>query len=812
MKPQYLLLTSLLAFSTHAYADVIALYANTNVASTAASSTAVSSQVNGAAPVTGVTAGAIAGSGLNANGTQFFLRNQFGASLWVSGSSPTAAGPASSDLWLGVNNQNWGAVASPVSSAHYLEFTVTADTGLTLDMANLTFDWQAGINNQTNTANFGYQLFASKDGGAYAPVGTAGSKLVGNALGASTDWGAISNENIDLNSLDGANTVTFRLAMNNPLNTTAGSYVQFLRNIMVNGVVIFGDSDDDGLPDAWEQTIISHAAGQIPPVIVTLADIKGPFDAPSTSDYDLDGSSDSAEHVAVTNPTDSDSDDDNLPDGVETGTGVWAGMLDRGTSPKDSDTDDDGLADDKENNSGIWVALNNTGTDPLRADTDGDGFSDYAETNDGTTIDLISPGTNPNLEDTDGDTIYDRLEIRAGTNPFQSSSKLAPGDLAMIGADDFTYTDGAFSSQNGGSGFDFDNNPLNDPFVGHTTLKSDWDSHFGSTLAFSGGKLTTSNSGVIREFNGTGEGNAINGDESIGAITPSADSKVVYFRSDITRGAGVTWTGMSSFEFGSERLFFGVPNGVGLSGQREFGIEQSGVGSSFRASSPILPITGQAYTIVAKIDLENDLLSLWVNPDLTKTEAENPVYVTRAYTTDASITRIRLGSGGSSSTPTSWDHVVVARQWSAIGIFPGVAGNDYTAWIGGYPGASGATGFTEDADKDGVVNGVEAYFGTDPSAVSQGLTQSFQSGGVFKFRHTKSNQLPSDVTGSYQWSTDMINWHTSGQTNVGGVTTTVSSVTITDNASPALDEIEVSATVTVGATSKLFVRVLSSQP
>ena len=36
------------------------------------------------------------------------------------------------------------------------------------------------------------------------------------------------------------------------------------------------DSDNDGLPDLWENTIIAHAAAQDPPVTLALADIKGP--------------------------------------------------------------------------------------------------------------------------------------------------------------------------------------------------------------------------------------------------------------------------------------------------------------------------------------------------------------------------------------------------------------------------------------------------------------------------------------------------------------------------------------------------------
>jgi hypothetical protein len=238
MKTKYLPIVSLLVFSASAEAAVLALYGNTNAGGTAASSTSPTSQSNAAAAVANLTTSSISGSGLNGNFGSFFLRNQFGANLWITGSSPSGAGSASSDLWIGVNNQNWGTVGAAVSSAHYLEFTLTADVGKTLDLTNLTFSWQTGINNQTSILDFGYQLFASSNGGSYASVGSAGTKSVSNALGTSTDWGTHSSENIDINALDGANTVTFRLAMSNPINTTAGSYVQFFRDVTVNGSVV----------------------------------------------------------------------------------------------------------------------------------------------------------------------------------------------------------------------------------------------------------------------------------------------------------------------------------------------------------------------------------------------------------------------------------------------------------------------------------------------------------------------------------------------------------------------------------------------
>lgn len=575
--------------------------------------------------------------------------------------------------------------------------------------------------------------------------------------------------------------------------------------------VLPADSDSDGILDSWENVIIDHAALQVPAVTLTLTDIKGPNDAPVTSDYDSDGATDATEYANSSDPTNPDTDTDTLLDGVETGTGIWVSLSNRGTSPIDTDTDNDGLWDDYEINSGIWVSSTDTGTSPHKADTDGDGFMDIVESNDGTTIDLVSPGTNPNLADTDGDTFYDRLEIRVGTDPFQSSSVITPGDLTVIGTDDFNYADGPFSSQNGGSGFDFDNNALNDPFIGHTTLKSDWDVFSGTSAKFEGGKLFTAESGVIREFNGDLEGTAVNGDEYVGAVKPDGDSKVVYFRADMTRGAEATWSGMSSFDFGSQRLFFGVPWTAGPSGQREFGIEVSGVSTSFRSSNPINPLTGQTYTIVAKLDFENDLLSLWVNPDLTKTEMENVPYLTRAYTEPQWSTRAMLSSGGPAATPSSWDNFVVARHWSAVGTFVGVTPNNYTTWIGSYPGATGATGFSQDADNDGIANGVEAFFGTDPSVATAGLTQISHNGAAFKFRHSRTNMLPSDVTASYEWSTDLVNWNSSDQTDASGVTAVISSSTVVNNSHPALDEIEVTATVTAGITGKIFVRLLTNQ-
>ncbi|MCH2061296.1 MAG: hypothetical protein MK183_11775, partial [Verrucomicrobiales bacterium] len=57
--------------------------------------------------------------------------------------------------------------------------------------------------------------------------------------------------------------------------------------------------------------------------------------------------------------------------------------------PEDGDSDNDGLPDSVETNTGIFVSGNNTGTDPLNPDTDGDGWMD------GNEIELGSSPLNP---------------------------------------------------------------------------------------------------------------------------------------------------------------------------------------------------------------------------------------------------------------------------------------------------------------------------------------------------------------------------------------------------------------------------------
>lgn len=147
----------------------------------------------------------------------------------------------------------------------------------------------------------------------------------------------------------------------------------------------------------------------------------------------------------------------------------------------------------------------------------------------------------------------------------------------VIGIETFDI-DGPLDGQSGGTGFDYDTANDFDPFTGGSTgTPSDWE---GSSVAstVSGGVLSTFNSNGIREYNGPGEG-VPPSDEGDGAVRGTG---VVFFRVDITRHADAAWSGLSSFDFGNERVFFGVPGAGGATDT--IGIEESGAASRWGPS------------------------------------------------------------------------------------------------------------------------------------------------------------------------------------------------------------------------------------
>jgi autotransporter-associated beta strand protein len=130
------------------------------------------------------------------------------------------------------------------------------------------------------------------------------------------------------------------------------------------------------------------------------------------------------------------------------------------------------------------------------------------------------------------------------------------------------------------------------------------------------------------------------------------------------------------------------------------------------------------------------------------------------------------------------------------------ASNTFATWLAANPPA---TGFTTDSDNDGVPNGVENVLGTNPNAYSAGLTEVSATAGSATFKHTLNPTVASDVSYTYEWSTDLTEWKTSGQSNTGGVTATIAP------SAPAAGVVTVVTTVTSGTPARLFARIKASQ-
>ena len=228
-------------------------------------------------------------------------------------------------------------------------------------------------------------------------------------------------------------------------------------------------------------------------------------------------------------------------------------------------------------------------------------------------------------------------------------------NAAPVGTDTFDYPNGSIADRAGGTGWAAERT---DEAGAAPSGPSDWNVAFG-TADVAGGALVTQNSGAIREFNGPSEGVTEPSNEREGAFRGTGS---VFFGFDMTRQAGATWSGASSFDFGAEKIFYGVPDG-----QNFFGIDESGVG---RGMSTIEAVAGQTYRLVAELDFDADQLNLWVNP-VAGDEATPDA--TKAYTNTNWSSAVRLASGGTGST--SWDNLIVATTFDeAIVPEPGALG------------------------------------------------------------------------------------------------------------------------------------------
>jgi hypothetical protein len=109
----------------------------------------------------------------------------------------------------------------------------------------------------------------------------------------------------------------------------------------------------------------------------------------------------------------------------------------------------------------------------------------------------------------------------------------------------------------------------------------------------------------------------------------------------------------------------------------------------------------------------------------------------------------------------------------------------FTSWaseqgLDGTPGKE--SGFFDDPDGDGLSNGVEAWFGTDPTVPGTGLTELVTDGTTTTFQHPQNTSVISGVSIYYNWSLDLTEWYAGDGIGGpdGGPTVSISSSTEVD--------------------------------
>lgn len=158
------------------------------------------------------------------------------------------------------------------------------------------------------------------------------------------------------------------------------------------------------------------------------------------------------------------------------------------------------------------------------------------------------------------------------------------------------------------------------------------------------------------------------------------------------------------------------------------------------------------------------------------------VQYTQAVEVPANTTHALLYVISGAQSVIAFDQISVSEQ---------VAENNFANWAANN-GLSGTdAGFNADPDGDGIPNGLESFLGTAPGSRSGGMSNIAKTANGLSMQHSKNADLSSDITASYQWSTDLSTWNNSGATvdgttvsiateDSGGTTTATATVSGTD--------------------------------
>ena len=328
------------------------------------------------------------------------------------------AGGDQGHLWSNRPHQGQSFTTGPDPSGYFLTSVTLQNLNNTIGTAP-TFNIQVGTLTDTGSPETFTQVGTTETGVSpnYAPLDyitftfDSPVQLDPNTRYAFL-WGTSSQGFVTVNNLDD-NSYADGTALSSGDNNVLDPANVILQNVdrvfhLNLEVVDSFDQDLDGLPSQWEidNGLDPDDNGENPNNNGVPGD---PINGPN-GDPDMDGLNNLGELNRVSDPQDSDTDDDTLSDKVETKTGIFVDTNDTGSDPALSDTDGDMIDDNDE------IAANPHVTDPNKADTDGDGISDFDE------LQADPYVTDPTQTDTDNDGFHDGLELSGGGDPTDPSS------------------------------------------------------------------------------------------------------------------------------------------------------------------------------------------------------------------------------------------------------------------------------------------------------------------------------------------------------------------------------------------------------
>ena len=128
----------------------------------------------------------------------------------------------------------------------------------------------------------------------------------------------------------------------------------------------------------------------------------------------------------------------------------------------------------------------------------------------------------------------------------------------------------------------------------------------------------------------------------------------------------------------------------------------------------------------------------------------------------------------------------------------------FESWVASFALAPADRDFDDDPDRDGLSNGLEQIFGTNPTIFTPGLATLGATATSLTFQHSLNATQAANVTYTYEWSTDLTNWRSSGELNTTGTRATIA------NSPPDINGIVTAViTITAGPSAKLFGRLVA---